>query len=156
MPEPPLKLDLAATDLEPASIPAAWILDGEPKTGSKNMVRTHDLMDRMVLWECTAGRFTWHYSSDEVLIVISGEAFLLKEGGEEQRFGPGEIGFFPAGTTAIWRVPGPFRKVAVLHEATWRPVGFCLKALNKTLRILGLKGRPALTLVLAVLTLWNH
>jgi uncharacterized protein len=144
MPQPPFKVDPSPTDLEPGSILPAWIQEGEPKTRSKNVVRSHDWLEHLVVWECTAGRFTWKYTSDETLVVVSGEAFVSMGRGEEFRLGPGDIGYFPAGTTCTWRVPESVRKVAVLHETTWRPVGFCLKVFNKLLRVLGLKGESAL------------
>jgi len=110
-------------------------------------------MSHLVLWECTAGQFKWHYSTDEVLIVVSGEAYMMKEGGGERRFGPGDMAYFPAGSSCIWRVPDSIRKVAVIRETTWRPLGFCLKACNKLLRMTGLKGKSAL--MLAVWVLWS-
>jgi uncharacterized protein len=51
----------------------------------------------ILVWECTAGRFHWHYVKDEVLVVVVGEAFVTNEKGEERRLGPGDLAFFPAG-----------------------------------------------------------
>ena len=48
------------------------------------------------------------------------------------------------------------RKVAVLRETMWRPFGFCLKAWNKFLRIVGLAGKSPLALVLAAWTLSRY
>ena len=149
----PVMVISSAGDLEPGSISADWILSGTPETRSKTLIRSHDWMSHLVLWECTAGQFKWHYSTDEVLIVVSGEAYMMEEGGGERRFGPGDIGYFPAGSSCIWRVPDSIRKVAVIRETTWRPLGFFLKACNKLLRIAGLKGKSAL--MLAVWVLWN-
>ena len=64
----------------------------------------------------------------------------MLENGEERRFGPGDVGFFPAGTTCTWRVATYILKVAVLRESIWRPLGYCLKAWKKILRMLGLLG----------------
>jgi len=140
--------DPTTVELEPEPIPSEWILSGNPEARSKTLVRSHDWASHLVVWDCTAGRFRWHYGSDEVLLVISGEAFLLKENGEERRFGPGDLGFFPAGTSCTWRVAGQIRKVAVLREPMWRPLGFGLKVWNKMLRLTGLRRQSALTFAL--------
>jgi len=128
-------------ELDPEPIPQEWILSGTPISRGKNLVRSRDWTSTVVVWDCTAGRFRWHYSQDEAILVVSGEAFLLLENGEERRFGPGDVGFFPAGTTCTWRVADYIRKVAVLRETMWRPLGFCLKIWKKFLRVVGLSGK---------------
>ena len=133
--------DPATLDLAPEPIPQERILSGAPVARSKNLVRSRDWTSTVVVWDCTAGRFSWHYGQDEVILVVSGEAFLLLENGEERRFGAGDVGFFPAGTTATWRVAEYIRKVAVVRETIWRPLGFCLKVWKKLLRTLGLSGK---------------
>jgi len=135
----------ATLDLDQSgAIPPAWVLSGNPETRSKMLGRTHDWTSNIVVWECGAGSYTWHYNQDEVIIVISGEGFMTNGKGEERRFGPGDVGFFPAGTTCTWRHPNHFRKVAVLKESMWRPLGFGLKAWNKLLRVVGLTGKSPL------------
>jgi uncharacterized cupin superfamily protein len=134
----------AAVELSPSSIPAEWIIEGTPKAWSKRISRTRDEISEVVVWECTAGHFTWHYKKDESVTVISGEAFLIKPNGEEIRFGAGDVGFFPAGTVCTWRVPGLFRKVAVMREPMWHPVGYAAKACNRLLQWLGLAAIPSL------------
>jgi len=128
----------ASIELESEPIPEKWILSGEPVARSRNISRSRDLASSVVVWDCTAGRFRWHYNQDETLLVVSGEMFLTIENGEERRFGPGDVGFFPAGTVHTWRVDSHIRKVAVLRETIWRPLGFCLKAWKKLLRVVGL------------------
>jgi uncharacterized cupin superfamily protein len=134
----------ANVDLDPEPLPQEWILSGTPLARSKILVRSRDWTSSVVVWDCSAGSFTWHYSQDETIFVISGEAFLLLENGSERRFGPGEVGFFPAGTTCTWRVAESIRKVAVLRESMWRPLGVCLKAWKKLLRTVGLSGKSPL------------
>ena len=138
---PSIVMATAATvELEPEPIPPDWILSGSPVARCKNLVRSRDWTSTVVVWDCTAGRFHWHYSQDESMLVISGEAFLLLENGEERRYGPGDVGFFPAGTTCTWRVADYIRKVAVVRESIWWPLGPCLKVSKKLLRVTGLLG----------------
>jgi uncharacterized cupin superfamily protein len=134
----------ANIELDAEPIPQEWILSGAPIARSKNLVRSRDWTSSVVVWDCTAGSFRWTYSQDETIFVISGEAFLMLENGAERRFGPGEVGFFPAGTTCTWRVADYIRKVAVLRESMWRPLGFGLKIWKKFLRTVGLAGKSPL------------
>jgi uncharacterized protein len=134
----------ASVELDPEPIPQEWILDGTPIARSKHLVRSRDWTSSVVVWDCTPGQFRWHYNQDETILVISGEAFLMLENGDERRFGPGDVGFFPAGTTCNWRVSEHIRKVAVLKESMWLPLGLCLKAWKKLLRVVGLGGKSPL------------
>lgn len=145
--KPILRVAPASVDLDPSGISADWILSGTPKAWNKEVGRSHDRMSQIVVWECTEGHFKWHYSKDESVIVVSGEAFLIQDNGQEVRFGPGDVGFFSAGTTCTWRVPGRFRKVAVMRDPMWRPLGFAVKAWNRFLARVGLTGRPSLAFV---------
>lgn len=150
-----LSVTPANVQLEPGSIPPEWLLSGNPETRSKILLRTRDWIASVVVWECGAVSYKWHYDQDEAYIVISGEGFMTDETGVERRFGPGDVAFFPAGTNAKWRHPDHFRKVAFLKESVGRPVGFGLKVWNKLLRLVGLTGKLPLMLVLAVWTSRN-
>jgi len=121
-----------------------WVLSGNPVTRAKNFVRSRDWTTGVVIWECSAGQFHWHYAQDEVVFVVEGEVFITDHKGEERRLGPGDIAFFPAGTSSIWRVPVSVRKVAVVKESLWRPLGFAVKAWKKLLRMSGLGGKAPL------------
>jgi len=115
-----------------------WVISGLPVTRTWKVVRSHDLTSDIVVWECTAGRFECHYSQDEVVMVVAGEVFITHQNGEERRLGPGDLGFFPAGTSCVWRVPVSVRKIAVLRETMWRPVGLGLKIWKRLLRTVGI------------------
>jgi uncharacterized cupin superfamily protein len=87
----------ASADFELAPISSGWILSGTPEARNKLLARSHDHTSSIIVWECTAGCFNWHYSEDETVVVISGEVFITIESGEECRLGQGDMGFFPAG-----------------------------------------------------------
>jgi uncharacterized cupin superfamily protein len=147
-----VKVTPADLELESDLIPANWLLSGAPETRSKLLLRTHDLLATVIYWECGAVSYKWHYPVDEAYIVISGEGFMTDEKGVEYRFGPGDVAFFPAGTKATWRHPDHFKKVAFLKESFGSPVGLCLKACSKLLRLLGLKSGPQLLFALMSLS----
>lgn len=145
----------ASVELEPEPIPPDWIVSGAPVARCKKMVRSHDRTSHVVVWDCTPGSFKWHYGMDEAIVVISGQAVMITEKGEERRFGPGDLGFFPAGTSCTWRITETLRKVGVLKENLGRPLGLGVKAWHKLLRVVGLAGNSPLMLALALGTLWT-
>jgi len=125
----------STADLKAAPIARDWILDGAPETRNKQIAKSSDRTSVIMVWDCTAGRFNWHYSTDETLVVTSGEAFISDQNGGERRIGPGDIVFFPAGSSATWRVPTYIRKVAFLRHTMPRPVGYGVRAWNLLLRM---------------------
>ena len=129
-----LRIDADFAEMEPDPIPAEWILAGAPEARANKLVTSRDWSSTIVVWECTPGSFRWHYSKDETIHFLSGEAFMIDDDGEEHRFGAGDIVFFPAGTACTWRVTQHIRKVAVIRETMWRPLGFVLKMSKKILR----------------------
>ena len=127
-------------------IPSRWVLSGTPETRTWRVLRSRDLTEDIVVWECTAGRFRCDYSQDETVMVVSGEVFITHANDEERRLGPGDLGFFPAGTSCVWRVPEKVRKIAVLRETNWLPFGFALKVWKRLLRIAGLTAPGAVAM----------
>jgi uncharacterized cupin superfamily protein len=134
IPKPILRISEGFGELQPDPIPADWILEGDPRARANKIMTSRDWSSTVVVWDCTPGSFRWHYSKDETVHFLSGEAFMLDDDGEEHRFGAGDIAFFPAGTVCTWRVTEHIRKVAVIRETMWRPLGFVLKMSKKILR----------------------
>jgi uncharacterized protein len=112
-----------------------WVTEGKPGSRSKTLSVSKDRLSDVMLWECTAGQFNWHFVRDEVIFALSGEAFIIEADGSERRMAPGDVAFFPAGTSCSFRVDDHFRKVAVLRETMTRPEGYVLKVWKKLLRI---------------------
>ena len=123
--------DPATVLLEPAPITPDWIVEGKPEARAKELARSDDGTSVVVAWSCTAGRFHWHYSVDETVHVISGEVWVTNEDDVERRLGPGDMAFFPAGSSSVWRVPAEVRKLAVCRHALPQPLGFALRAWRK-------------------------
>jgi uncharacterized protein len=132
---------LARVELDPDPIYEKWILSGSPEARSKKIARSRDGASSTMVWECTAGRFRWHYNQDETLIILSGEAYLLDNNGKERHFAAGDYAFFPAGSVAEWRVDDHIRKIALLREPVWPWLVPVLKMWNKILRKLGFTDR---------------
>ena len=123
--------DPSTVTLDPAPITPRWIVEGTPQARARELARSDDGTSVVVAWSCTAGRFNWHYSVDETVHVISGEVCVTNDDDGERRLGPGDMAFFPAGSSSLWRVPCEVRKLAVCrHSLPW-PLGFALRAWRK-------------------------
>jgi uncharacterized cupin superfamily protein len=133
-----------AAELNLSPISPDWILSGTPEARNKLLAKSHDGTSSILVWECTAGRFNWHYGEDETVVVIAGEVFITTENGEERRLGQGDMGFFPAGSSCTWRVADRIKKVAIVRKDLPLPLGFGVRAWHKLLRIVGLRGRSSL------------
>jgi uncharacterized cupin superfamily protein len=140
----------ATLELEP--MPASWVINGNPVTRSKRVAKSRDFTEYVMVWDCTPGRFTWHYNKDETLVVVSGETYIRSDNGVERRLGPGDWAFFPAGCKAEWHVTKHLRKVAVLKETLPRPLGFAVRLCKGALRKVGIGGHSPLLWVPPILT----
>ena len=123
-------------ELLPAPIPPHWIIEGAPQARSKRVAMSADGTSSVMVWSCTPGRFRWHYNIDETLHIISGEIFVTDEKGASRRLGPGDMVFFPAGSTSLWHVTKDVRKLAFCRHTVPRPVGFALRAWKKLVAVL--------------------
>jgi uncharacterized protein len=123
--------DPATVALDPAPIIPGWIVEGTPQARTRELARSADGTTVVVAWSCTAGRFNWHYGVDEMVHVISGEAFVSDEAGVERRLGPGDMAFFPSGSRSLWRVPVAVRKLAVCRQTLPKPLGFAIRSWRK-------------------------
>lgn len=83
-----------------------------------------------MVWETDKGKFRWHFNIDETVSIIDGEVFVTDEKNEERRLGPGDVGFFPAGTWSVWRVPERVRKIAFIRHTVPTPVAYMARAWN--------------------------
>lgn len=120
--------DPATVALDPSPINPGWIVAGTPEARAKELARSDDGTSVVVAWSCTPGMFHWHYSVDETVHVISGEVWVTNEDDVERRLGPGDMAFFPAGSSSVWRVTSEVRKLAVCRHALPQPLGFALRA----------------------------
>jgi hypothetical protein len=118
-----------AARLEHAPLPR--ILKGNPEARSAVLARSRDRTSITVAWECTPGEFVWDYTQDETLVVLTGEAFVTNEAGEECRLRPGDIAFFPAGSSSRWRITARIKKVAVVRQHLPPLLGFGVRVWRK-------------------------
>jgi uncharacterized cupin superfamily protein len=116
-----IKMRAAEVILNPSPIYPDWILEGKPVARNQVLSRSEDGTATTFLWDCTAGRFNWHYDVDETLYVIEG-GVVVKDDAGTRILSVGDTIFFPAGARAEWNVENYVRKIA-----------FCRKPLPRTL-----------------------
>jgi uncharacterized cupin superfamily protein len=126
----------ATVQLDLMPINPNWVLEGAPRARAKLLASNQDGTIAIMAWDCSAGRFKWLYSEDEIVHIISGEVTITNERGEEQRLSAGDMAFFPAGSTSTWHVPVHVRKLAVLHPEMPMSLRFAWRALRRVQRSL--------------------
>jgi uncharacterized cupin superfamily protein len=104
-----------ALGLLPAAIPRGWILEGNPVAREKRLAASSDRLASAFMWDCTGGRFNWHYEADEIAHVLEGSAVIEDAAGARRALQAGDTFLFPAGSRYQWTVPGYIRKIGFLH-----------------------------------------
>lgn len=114
--------------LEPAPIPATWILDGDPHAREKSLADSSDGTASAHMWDCTGGRFQWEYPTEEIVHVLQGCA-IIEIAGVSRRLQTGDTHVFPAGSRFRWTVPDYVRTVRFrLRTRASAPLGRRLQA----------------------------
>ena len=116
MNRPEISIHSSKASLAPAPINPDWILEGNPQARNRVLNRSSDDLGCAILWECTAGKFEWHYDIDEMIYIIEGEITVGDIGTSPRRLGPGDVVFFPKGSVAQWHVESHVRKIAYCHK----------------------------------------
>ncbi len=119
--------------LKDAPINADWIISGNPVARCAEHSRGHDDAAVTAIWDCTAGKFRWHFDWDETVTILEGEVHVTGEDGSERTLRTGDVAFFPGGTSAVWNVETYVRKVAFLRRPFPRPIAFAYR-LRKRMR----------------------
>ncbi len=93
------------------------VLEGDPKMRVKGLTQSGDGGFNTGLWDCTEGRFLWHFHCDEVVHILKG-AVTVKVDNEVKRLEPGMVAFFPIGTVSEWQVHDYVLKLFAHHNPT--------------------------------------
>jgi uncharacterized cupin superfamily protein len=135
--------------LEPAPIPADWVLEGAPTARVAELSRSADGTAMTAVWDCTGGAFNWFFGGDETVHILEGEV-TVDDGAARRTLRPGDVAFFPAGTWARWDVDGYVKKLAFCREAVPRPALLAIRLWRGLKRRLRFGGAPARTGLLGV------
>ncbi|MDE3175896.1 MAG: DUF861 domain-containing protein [Pseudomonadota bacterium] len=104
-----------------APINKDWIEEGDPRASLAILAHSDDCASTTILWECTAGKFTWRYNIDETIYFLDGEVLISVAGQPARQFGPGDSIHFSRGAVATWEVKTFIRKVAFCRSVLPRP-----------------------------------
>lgn len=99
-----------------AEIPPTQVISGNPQARVKLLAQASDEEVSAAVWDCTAGKFKWHFRSDELVHILDGAVTIKVANGPERHFKPGDVAWFPAGTDSVWHVDHYVKKMAVIRN----------------------------------------
>jgi hypothetical protein len=118
-------------ELKPAPIEPSWIIEGNPTASNATLSRSVDGTASTIVWQCTEGKFNWHYDIDETIYILEGSVVIESDNMKPTRFGPGDVIFFKNGASARWHVEGHIRKLAFCRRTQPQLVGLALRVASK-------------------------
>jgi uncharacterized cupin superfamily protein len=113
-----------------------WVLEGTPVARVEHLSSSADGAASTYYWDCTAGRFDWHYSFDETLHILEGEVLLKFPNETSRAVAAGDVVFFPAGSTAQWTIDQYVRKLAYCRTPLPAPLLTIRSAIRAIKRLL--------------------
>jgi uncharacterized protein len=130
-----------AVNLTTRPIEPSWIIEGNPVAEWCVLSKSADGLAFTVVWECTEGKFNWHYDFDETILILEGSIVLENDTMKPTRYSAGDVIFFKDGAHARWHVEGRVRKLAFCRTTQPMLFGFALRAFNKLRRTLRPSGK---------------
>ena len=125
----PIEASDANMKLSPAPIEPSWIIHGDPKASACLLSKSADRSAWTVVWECTKGRFNWHYQLDETILILEGAIVLESDILPPTRYGVGSVILFRKGAHARWYVEDYVKKLAFCRRANPLPLAFVMRVL---------------------------
>ena len=127
--------------LTPKPIEPSWIIEGNPVAQWCVLSKSADGLASTMVWECSEGKFNWHYDFDETILILEGSIVLENDAMQPTRYGPGDVILFRHGAHAKWHVEGRVRKLAFCRTTQPPILGIALRAFNKIRRVLLASGK---------------
>lgn len=134
-----IKMRAAEATLNPSPIYPDWVLEGKPIARNQVLSRSADGTATTFLWDCTAGRFNWHYDVDETLYIIEG-GVVVKDDAGTRTLSVGDTIFFPAGARAEWLVENYVRKIAFCRKPLPQMLVLAKRGFRLAKRLMGRGG----------------
>jgi uncharacterized cupin superfamily protein len=130
-----------AVNLTPKPIEPSWVIEGNPVAQWCVLSKSADGLASTMVWECSEGKFNWHYDFDETILILEGSIVLENDTMPPTRYSAGDVIFFKHGAHARWHVEGRVRKLAFCRTTQPFLFGFALRAINKIKRTLVPSGK---------------
>jgi uncharacterized protein len=125
-----------ASNLAPRPIEPSWIIEGNPVAQCAILSTSTDGLASTMVWQCSEGKFNWHYDFDETILILEGSIVLENDAMPPTRYGPGDVIFFKNGAHAKWHVEDHVRKLAFCRKTLPVLLGFALRVFSKIKRTL--------------------
>ena len=61
--------------LTPKPIEPSWIFEGNPVAQCCVLSKSADGLASTMVWECSEGKFNWHYDFDETILILEDRSF---------------------------------------------------------------------------------
>jgi uncharacterized cupin superfamily protein len=122
-----------AANLTPSPIEPSWIIEGNPVAQSSLLSKSPDGQAWTVVWQCSEGKFNWHYDLDETILILEGSIVVENDGMRPTRYGTGDV-IFKTGAHAKWHVESHVRKLSFCRRSLPVLLGFALRAFSKIKR----------------------
>jgi uncharacterized cupin superfamily protein len=130
-----------AVNLTPRPIDPSWVIEGNPAAQWSVLSKSADGLASTMVWQCSEGKFNWHYDVDETILILEGSIVLENDAMRPTRYGPGDVVFFKHGAHARWHVEGHVKKLAFCRKTQPVLLGFALRVFAKLKRILMPSGK---------------
>lgn len=131
----PIETAAVGAKLNPSPIEPSWIIDGDPQASSCMLSWSADGSASTIVWQCTEGRFEWHYDFDETILILEGSIVLESDTMKPTRYGPGDVILFRNGASAKWHVEGHVKKLAFCRTTPPPVIAFATRALRALKRM---------------------
>lgn len=117
-------------------INSSWVLAGDPVARAGSHSQNLDGWAETMHWDCTAGRFRWHFGWEETVVILEGEVIVTDASNKTTTLRTGDVAYFPFDSWFVWDVPKYVRKIAFCRRPVSRPVRVLARALEAARGIL--------------------
>ena len=135
----PIVCGKISVDLKSSPINRDWIVEGNPTARNAQLAQSRDRKSCTLIWDCTPGKFVWHYDIDETIHILEGSIVLDDGVSPPRRLGPGDVVFFPAGAVVHWTVETHVRKLAFFRRQMPKSFEILTRVVRKAKTMLRLR-----------------
>ncbi len=135
----PIVCGRTSVDLKSSPINRDWIVEGNPTARNALLAQSRDRKSCTLIWDCTPGKFVWHYDIDETIHILEGLVVLDDGVSPPRRLEAGDVVFFPAGAVVHWTVETHVRKLAFFRSHVPKSFEIFARVVRKAKTVLRLR-----------------
>lgn len=119
--------------LQSSPIHPDWVVSGQPQARAGSHSKNVDGWAETMHWDCTAGKFRWHFGWEETVVILEGSVSVTDASNKTTTLRAGDVAYFPADSWFTWEVETYVRKIAFCR----RPVGRPARMLARVMDLIG-------------------